>query len=146
MKIIITNKHASFHYNFIEKYTAGIILFGHEVKGIKEGCGITNAYIKIVNRQALLCNCKIDKYKHASNIRHYDELRERELLLKTPELKKLIGKMTKNRLFLIPTQVFISDRGFVKVEIALCTSQTKHDQREKIKQRDIDRSEQRSIV
>lgn len=145
MKALCVNRKAKFNYNVIEKYTAGIILAGHEVKGIKNGCSITESYAKIIDNQIFLCNCKIDKYKHASNVRSYDDRRERLLLLKKSEIKRFIGKMSKNRLSIIPLQVFINPRGYVKIELGLCTSQSNIDKRDKIKKRDIDISMQREI-
>ncbi len=140
MKVLYVNRKAKFNYNIVEKYIAGIILTGHEVKGIKNGCSITEAYGKIIDNQIILANCKIDKYKYANNIRYYDDRRERILLFKKTEIKKFIGKMAKNRLSIIPLQIFINPRGYIKIEIGLCTSKSDIDKRDKIKQRDMNRS------
>lgn len=143
MKMLSVNKKAQFEYNTLETYTAGIILKGHEVKSIKNGCSLHNAHIKIVEAKPIIFNFKIDKYKYAANVYHYDPVEPRVLLLNKREIDKLSGKLMKPGFTLIPMKLFISNTGYIKLEIAVCVGKTDRDKREKIKQRDLDRDTSR---
>lgn len=156
MGMVCINRQAKFNYEIKEVMVAGLVLQGMEVKGIKDGVGINESYCKVsscgdvkrgrVIDEVILCNFSIPRYKYATNAFQYDEKRDRKLLLKKSEIKRLIGKMSKNKLFLIPLKLFISDRGWIKIEIGLCTSKNARDRKESIKKRDLDREMCRDIV
>ncbi|MEA3421504.1 MAG: SsrA-binding protein SmpB [Acidobacteriota bacterium] len=139
MRIIAKNKKAFFNYEILEKYEAGISLLGSEVKSIREGrISLKESYAEIKRGEIFLINCHINPYEAANRFNH-DPLRERKLLLHRREIKRLTGKVKEKGLALIPTKVFISDQGKVKVEISLGKGKKAYQKREIIRERDRDR-------
>lgn len=132
MKMKIENKKTRFEYNFLETYEAGIVLTGMEVKGIRQGnVNLTDTYCFFKDNDLWVKNIFI-------SLGNDDSKRERKLLLKKAELKKLKSKLI-NGLTIVPTKIYINDRGFVKVEIVLAQGKKLYDKRETIKNRDIER-------
>jgi SsrA-binding protein len=132
MKMKIENKKTRFEYNFLETYEAGIVLTGMEVKGIRQGnVNLTDTYCFFKDNDLWVKNIFI-------SLGNDDSKRERKLLLKKAELKKLKSKLI-NGLTIVPTKIYINDRGFVKVEIVLAQGKKLYDKRESIKSRDIER-------
>ena len=128
----IENKKTRFEYNFLETYEAGIVLTGMEVKGIRQGnVNLTDTYCFFKENDLWVKNIFI-------SLGNDDSKRERKLLLKKAELKKLKSKLI-NGLTIVPTKIYINDRGFVKVEIVLAQGKKLYDKRESIKSRDIER-------
>ncbi len=139
MRIIATNKKASFNYELLEKFEAGISLRGTEVKSIRQGkVSLKESYAEIKEGEAFLVNCHISPYEYASWFNH-DPTRERKLLLHRREIKRLTGKIQEKGLTLVPTKVFFNDKGKVKVEIALAKGKRAYQKREAIRERDRDR-------
>jgi SsrA-binding protein len=132
MKMKIENKKTRFEYNFLETYEAGIVLTGMEVKGIRQGnVNLTDTYCFFKDNDLWVKNIFI-------SLGNDDSKRERKLLLKKTELKRLKSKLI-NGLTIVPTKIYINDRGFVKVEIVLAQGKKTFDKRETIKSRDIER-------
>ena len=132
MKMKIENKKTRFEYNFLETYEAGIVLTGMEVKGIRQGnVNLTDTYCFFKDNDLWVKNIFI-------SLGNDDSKRERKLLLKKVELKRLKSKLI-NGLTIVPTKIYINDRGFVKVEIVLAQGKKLYDKRESIKTRDIER-------
>jgi SsrA-binding protein len=132
MKMKIENKKTRFEYNFLETYEAGIVLTGMEVKGIRQGnVNLTDTYCFFKDNDLWVKNIFI-------SLGNDDSKRERKLLLKKVELKRLKSKLI-NGLTIVPTKIYINDRGFVKVEIVLAQGKKLYDKRETIKNRDIER-------
>lgn len=128
----IENKKTRFEYNFLETYEAGIVLTGMEVKGIRQGnVNLTDTYCFFKDNDLWVKNIFI-------SLGNDDSKRERKLLLKKVELKRLKSKLI-NGLTIVPTKIYINDRGFVKVEIVLAQGKKTFDKRETIKSRDIER-------
>ncbi len=128
----IENKKTRFEYNFLETYEAGIVLTGMEVKGIRQGnVNLTDTYCFFKDNDLWVKNIFI-------SLGNDDSKRERKLLLKKTELKRLKSKLI-NGLTIVPTKIYINDRGFVKVEIVLAQGKKTFDKRETIKSRDIER-------
>lgn len=128
----IENKKTRFEYNFLETYEAGIVLTGMEVKGIRQGnVNLTDTYCFFKDNDLWVKNIFI-------SLGNDDSKRERKLLLKKAELKRLKSKLI-NGLTIVPTKIYINDRGFVKVEIVLAQGKKLYDKRETIKNRDIER-------
>ena len=128
----IENKKTRFEYNFLETYEAGIVLTGMEVKGIRQGnVNLTDTYCFFKDNDLWVKNIFI-------SLGNDDSKRERKLLLKKVELKRLKSKLI-NGLTIVPTKIYINDRGFVKVEIVLAQGKKLYDKRESIKTRDIER-------
>jgi SsrA-binding protein len=137
--ISIRNRKASFEYEFLEKYVAGIQLFGTEIKSLREGkASINDAYCIFHNSELWIQGMHIAEYWWGS-FNNHDPKRERKLLLTRKELKKLERKIQDAGLTIIAIRMFINERGFAKVEIALARGKKKYDKREDIKQRDSKR-------
>jgi SsrA-binding protein len=141
--INIKNKKASFEYLFIDTYTAGLVLTGTEIKSVRQGlANLQEAYCVFLNDELWVKNMHISKYNEGSYYNH-EPLRDRKLLLNKRELKKLLVKDDDKGLTIIPVRLFITDRGFAKLEIALAKGKKLYDKRENIKARDVQRELQR---
>ncbi len=137
--INIKNKKASFEYHFLDKYIAGIVLTGTEIKSIREGkASLQHAYCFINRGELFVKEMNITPYSQAKHFNH-DPKRERKLLLKKKELEKLEDKSKETSITIIPTRLFINDRGLAKLEVALAKGKKLHDKREDIKKKDIQR-------
>ena len=137
--INVKNRKASFEYEFLEKYVAGIQLFGTEIKSIREGkANIADAYCFFRKNELWIQGMHIAEYWWGT-FNNHDPKRERKLLLSRKELNKLERKSQDNGLTIIALRMFINDRGFAKLEIALARGKKKYDKREDIKQRDSKR-------
>ncbi len=145
MPTLAFNKRANYDYEILEKYEAGLVLLGHEVKSVKTGhINLKGSFatIKKVKGKALpefyLINAHIPLYKFAGNIKDYDPYRSRKLLLKKSEINRLIGKKQEQGLTLVPIKIY-TKHGFVKMEFGLGKGKKKIDKRETIKKREFDR-------
>jgi len=140
MTTLAINKRAKFDYEFIERYEAGLVLFGHEVKSIKTGhISLKGAFVTIHNNELYLTNALVPPYQHAGNIKDYDPNRSRKLLVKKSEIRSLIGKKAQAGLTMIPIRVY-TKKNLLKLEFALAKGKTQHDKRHSIKKRDTDRN------
>lgn len=138
MKIITTNKRAQYEYFILEKFQAGIVLNGSEVKSIRNNSvSINQSFVYFRNGEAYISNMYIKDYPYA-NLDKLDERRPRKLLLNRRELDYLASKVAQQGLTAIPTQLYF-DNQLVKLEIALCKGKQLHDKRTTIKKRDIER-------
>lgn len=137
--INIRNKQAGFEYELLDKYVAGIVLRGTEIKSIREGkVNLQDGYCYLNNGELFAKGITINAYAQGTHYNH-EATRERKLLLKKAELQKLEGKVEEKGLTLIPTRLFINERGYAKVEIALARGKKLHDKRDSIKERDVKR-------
>ncbi|WP_405414369.1 SsrA-binding protein SmpB [Maribacter sp. Asnod1-A12] len=135
--INIKNKRARFEYELLDKYTAGIVLAGTEIKAIREGrASISESFCEFNDRDELfVINMQIDEYSHASHFNHKPKA-ARKLLLQRRELKKLSKEVNTSGLTIVPLRVFVNERGFAKMQIALAKGKKLYDKRESIKDRD----------
>lgn len=135
----IKNRKASFEYLLIDTYTAGIQLMGSEIKSIREGkASLSDAYCVMHKRELFVKGMHIAEYKNAGQFGHIP-LRERKLLLTKNELRKL-GEALKNKgLTVIPLNLFINEKGFAKLRIAVAKGKKIYDKREVIKKRETER-------
>lgn len=132
----IKNKKAYFEYHILDKYIAGIKLLGTEIKSIRAGkVNITDGYCTFIQDELYVLNLHISEYSHGSFYNHAPT-RERKLLLNKKELRKLSGKLKDKGLTVIPLSLFISERGFAKLEIGLAQGKKLYDKRESIKERE----------
>ena len=137
--INVRNRQASYEYELLDKYIAGIVLTGTEIKSIREGkINLQDGYCYINNGEVFVKGINITPYAQGTHYNH-EATRERKLLLKRAEIKKLEGRVEEKGLTLVPTRLFINDRGFAKVEIALAKGKKMHDKRESIKEREAKR-------
>ncbi len=137
-KNICLNKNASRNYHLLDRYEAGLVLLGTEVKSLRQGTAhLSDAYALLQNGEVFLLNMNIAHYSHGNQFNH-DPLRTRKLLLHKHEIRKLIGSVVEKGLTLIPLRLFWQ-KGRAKVELALAKGKTKGDRREDIKKRDAKR-------
>ena len=137
--ISIRNKKASFEYNFISNYKAGIMLTGTEIKSIRDGkASLNDAFCIFMNEELWIKNMHISEYSHGSYNNH-EPKRLRKLLLNKAELLKIQSKMKEKGNTIIPIQLFFNERGLAKIEIALARGKKMFDKREDIKKRDVER-------
>jgi SsrA-binding protein len=137
--INVKNRQASFEYELLDKYIAGIVLTGTEIKSIREGkVNLQDGYGYFNNGELFVKGVNISPYAQGTHYNH-PATRERKLLLKRSELKKLEARSEEKGLTLVPTRLFINDRGFAKMEIALGRGKKMHDKRDSIKERDAKR-------
>jgi len=138
-EVNIKNKRANFEYELLDKYIAGIQLRGTEIKSIREGkINLQDGYVYFSNGEAFVKGVNISAYEQGTHYNHVP-IRDRKLLLKKSELKKLEARVEEKGLTLIPVRLFINDRGFAKLEIALGRGKKLHDKRDSIKDRDMKR-------
>ncbi len=144
MKIIARNKKASFDYFLEEKFEAGIVLLGSEVKSIRNNqISLAESYVDVLNNEVYLRGAHIAQFRQANNFNH-EEVRDRKLLLNKREINKLIGAQAQDGYTIVPTMVYLS-KGFIKLEIAIAKGKANYDKRETIKKRDADREIARSL-
>lgn len=144
-RINIRNKKASFEYELIDKYEAGIQLTGPEIKSIREGkASIMEAYCFIQRAELWIKSMHISPYGPAS-YNNTPPTRDRKLLLNKKEIEKLQKELKNKGLTIIPTRVFIADSGYAKVEIALARGKKVHDKRQDIKEKDDKRAMDRAM-
>lgn len=137
--INIRNRQATFQYELLDKFIAGIALRGTEIKSIREGkVNLQDGYCYFNKGEIFTKGINITPYAQGTHYNH-EAARERKLLMKKSELKKLESKVEEKGLALIPIRIFINDRGLAKLEIALARGKKTHDKREGIKERDIKR-------
>lgn len=137
--INIRNRQASFNYELLDKYVAGMVLKGTEIKSIKEGkVNLQDGYCYLNNEELFVKGINITPYAQGTHYNH-EPARERKLLLKKSEIRKLESKMTEKGLTLVPTRLFVNERGLAKLEIALARGKKQFDKRQSIKERDVKR-------
>ena len=138
VRLIAENRKARRDYELLDRFEAGLVLLGTEVKAAREGrVNLKDAYAAVRDAELFLLQCHFSPYSHASYENH-DPLRPRKLLLHKRELRRLIGKITERGLTLIPTKMYFK-RGRIKVEVALARGKKRHDRRAAAKERDIQR-------
>ena len=142
LKIICLNRKASFNYFFEDLLEAGIVLKGSEIKSIREGkVNIADSYAVEKDGELILINSHIASYKQASYSNH-NPTDERKLLLNKREINKLIGKMQRDGLTIVPTKMYFK-KGKAKIEIAVAKGKKHYDKRQSIKRRDWNRDKAR---
>ena len=143
-KIICLNRKASFNYFFIELIEAGIVLKGSEIKSIREGkVNIAESYAVEKDGEIVLLNSHIPAYKQASYSNH-NPTDERKLLFNKREINKLIGKINREGLTLVPTKMYFK-KGKAKIEIAVAKGKKQYDKRQTKKTRDWNREKSRYV-
>ena len=134
--IVIKNKKASHDYEFLEKFIAGIVLSGTEIKSLRLGkATISDSYCFFNSGELFIKGMHIAEYWWG-NLNNHDPLRERKLLLTSRELRKIERKIKESGLTIIVIKVFINDRGLAKAEIAISKGKKEYDKRETLKRKD----------
>lgn len=133
------NRKAHFNYDFFESYIAGIRLFGTEIKSIRlNKVSITDSFCKIQNNELYVINMFISKNNWVSTFENYLPRRDRKLLMKSSELRRIESKIQKYRFTLIPTKLFFNTKGFAKLKIVLAKGRKLVNKREVIKSKEIE--------
>ncbi len=137
--IHIVNRSASFEYELLQQFEAGMVLTGSEIKSIRVGkVNISDAYCVFQSGKLVVRNLHISTYKEASYLNH-EPLRDRILLLNKQELRKLEHRVKEKGLSIIPVKLAFNDRGFAKLHIALARGKKTHDKRDATKEKDVKR-------
>ena len=141
----IRNRSAYFEYYIDDKYVAGIMLTGTEVKSLREGkANFNDSYCMLHKNELWIKSFHISPYSHGT-VNNQDPIRERKLLLNRRELKKLESKMKEKGYTIVPLRLFFNEKNLAKLEIGLAKGKKLHDKRETIKQRDTEREIKRYI-
>jgi len=144
MKTIANNKKASHLYFLDDKFEAGIVLKGTEIKSIRAGrVNIQDSFVRIKNGEAFIINMHIATYKEG-NIFNHGETRERKLLMHKKEIMKLHGAIQKENKTVVPTKVYLKN-GLCKVEVALAKGKKLHDKRQSLKEKDMKRRTEKAL-
>ena len=145
MKIIATNRRATYDYQISLKLDAGLVLTGAEVKSLRNNSSsIKESYVEAKKSELWLCNCFIKKYE-SSNEKENNPTRQRKLLVNKRELNKILGSVKKDGFSVIPILMFFNDAGFVKLNIGLGKGKKKYDKRESQKLKDWNKNKQRLL-
>lgn len=145
MKIFSENKKATYDYDVLEKFEAGLVLFGQEVKSIKTGhINLAGSYVTIRGSEPYLLGVKVPPYQPNNAGSDYNEERQKKLLLNKKEIDYLMGKTKTKGFSLIPLKVY-EKHGRIKLEFGLARGKKKYDKKEKIKKRDVEREINREL-
>lgn len=141
---VADNRRARFDYHLEEKFEAGIMLVGTEVKSLRHGqCSINEGHVGPKAGEMWLFNVDIPVYQQASNATQHEPKRPRKLLMKKKEMDKLLGSIQREGYTVVPTRLYFNSRGIAKLEIALAKGKKLHDKRETEKKRDWSREKAR---
>jgi len=143
--VLAVNRKARFQYHLLDRFECGIELLGTEVKALREGGGsFADAYVHVLNDQALLEGFHIRHYSHAGPLSNHEAVRTRKLLLKKREIARLELETQRKGLTLVPVKVYTRGR-WIKLEVALAQGKQKHDKREATKEREAKRDMDRAL-
>ena len=138
-QLIAQNRKAYHEYHILEKFEAGIVLVGTEVKSLRQGkASIGEAYISDIGGEIYLLGASISAYSNAKLFSH-DATRKRKLLLNRRQINKIIGSVKRKGMTIVPLQLYFTQRNLVKLEVALVKGKKLHDKREALKERDMAR-------
>ncbi len=145
MKTITVNKSASFEYFIEEKYEAGIVLEGNEIKSLREGAvNMNDSFCFVRGNTVSVKNMHIARYDKSDAFSSADTRRDRKLLLRKSEIAKIAGKINRQGYTLVPLKLYFKD-ALVKVEVALCRGKHTYDKKQAIAERDVKRQTDREI-
>lgn len=143
-KVNIKNRRATFDYELLDHYTAGIVLCGTEIKSIREGkAGLVDTFCTFTDGELWVRNMHISEYRLGTCYNH-DATRERKLLLTRRELRKLQRAVIESGLTIVPTSLFINEKGLAKLNIALARGKKSYDKRDSLREKDDRREMERA--
>ncbi|MDA9103384.1 MAG: SsrA-binding protein SmpB [Flavobacteriales bacterium] len=135
----IKNKRAKFDYEWLDTYTAGIQLLGTEVKSVRMGkASIAEGYCYIKDSELYIKNMNISEWSHG-NLNNHDPIRERKLLLSKREIEKISKSLIDQGVTIVPTKMYISEKGWIKMNIAVARGKKNYDKRQSLKDKDAKR-------
>ena len=145
MPTLSKNPRGTFDFEVLEKFEAGLALFGHEVKSIRDGkMSLRGAYVTLHDGEVFLIGSHVPRYPPAGPLPDYDPDRSRKVLLHQREIKRLIGKTKERGLTLVPLSVYTAGSR-IKIEFALGRGKKQYEKRETIKKRDVEREIRRAL-
>jgi SsrA-binding protein len=145
MSDLASNQRAFFDYEIQDKFEAGLVLSGQEVKSIKNGhVSLKGSYVTLKGDEAYLINAYVSPYPMAGPLLHYEPTRSRKLLLHRQELRQLIGKTKQKGSTLVPLKIYVK-HGKIKLEFGIGVGKKKFDKRESIKKREVERQIERAL-
>lgn len=143
-KVISSNRKAFHDFTIFDRFVAGIVLMGTEIKSIRKGqINLKDSFAKIENGEVFLYKCHISPYEQGNRYNHEPE-RTRKLLLNKKEILKMLGKVKKENYTIVPLELFLTN-GFAKLEIGLAKGKKLHDKRDDIAKKTQDRDMQRAM-
>lgn len=143
-KVVADNRRANYEYELTDRFEAGIVLTGTEVKSLRHGqCSLAESYVGPKGDEIWIHNMHIPEYMQASQHLQHDPKRPRKLLLKKREIGKLLGGVNKEGMTITATKIYFNKTGLAKIEIALAKGKKIHDKRQTEKDRDWKRDKQR---
>jgi SsrA-binding protein len=143
-KVLSMNRQAGHNYHLEDRFEAGMVLTGTEVKSAREGrVNLRDSYANLKDNEVWLYNCHINPYTHG-NIYNHDPLRTRKLLLHKEEIRRLIGKVRERGYTLVPTRMYLKN-GRIKLEIALAKGKREYDKRETERRREADKEARQAV-
>lgn len=144
IKILATNRKAYFNYEILEKFEAGIVLTGTEIKSLRQGkVSLVDSFAHSENNEIFLLEMNISHYDQGNRFNH-EPKRKRKLLLHKHEIKRLCGKIREKGLSLVPLKIYLK-KGLAKIELALSKGKKSYDKKETIKNRDVERETRRML-
>lgn len=144
-KVIATNRKAHRDYAVSESLECGIELKGSEVKSLRDGkMNLSDSFARLEKNEIILYNAHISPYAQASYL-NVEPTRPRKLLLRRNQIRRLTGQLTQRGLTLIPLKAYFNERGFAKIELALCKGKKIYDRREDIKRRETELEVRRAM-
>lgn len=144
-KVNILNRKARFNYELLDKYEAGLVLYGTEIKSIREGkASISDSFCQFINEELYVINMTVEEYFFGTRYNHPIK-RERKLLLQKKEINKILRKTKETGLTIVPTRLYINEKGWAKIQIYIARGKKLFDKRESIKQRETKRNIDRLV-
>ncbi len=140
MASLAFNRKALHEYEVVDKYKAGVVLYGHEVKAVREGnANFVDSYVKFIDNKPVILNLHIGRYsRQSATIGDHEETRTRQLLLNKKEIGHLLSKVKEKGLSIVPLQ-FITEHGLIKLEIALAKGKQNIDKKKALKDKQQER-------
>lgn len=143
MNILVQNRQAHHQYQLLDRFEAGLVLQGSEVKSLRaHQASLSEAYIAEYQTELFLQGAHIKEYAPATHFGH-TPLRPRKLLLKKKQINKIMGQVTRKGMTAVPLKIYLNDKGKIKIEIALAVGLKKHDKREVLKEREWKKNKQK---
>lgn len=143
-KVLIKNKRATFDYEILDTYTAGIVLYGTEIKSIRLGkASLVDTFCLVEKGEVWVKNMYIAEYFYGTYNNHATR-RDRKLLLQKKEIRKLEGMAKNTGITIVPLRLFVNDKGLAKVTIGIAKGKKEYDKRQSMKERDMDRDLRRA--
>lgn len=141
----ISNRSATFHFALEQKFTAGMVLLGTEIKSLRQGkANFNDSFCVLHQGELYIRSLHIAAYLHGT-ANYHDPIRERKLLLTKRELNKIESKTKEKGYTIVPLRIFLSENGYAKIDIALARGKKVHDKRQSIKEKDVQRDLKRTL-